>query len=60
VKNLRTSYGPLSYSLEKRGARTVLQVAGGLHIPPRGGIVFNWQGTERRVDTVPATIVINE
>jgi len=60
VKNLRTPYGPLSYSLEKRGARVVLQVAGRLQMPPRGGIVFDWQGTERRVDTVPATIVIDE
>jgi hypothetical protein len=59
VKNLRTPYGPLSYSLKKEGAAVVLQVADGLRVPP-GGVVFHWQGTERRVDELPAKLVINE
>jgi hypothetical protein len=59
VKNLRTPYGPLSYSLKKDGAAVVLQVAGGLRVPP-GSVVLHWQGAERRVDELPATLVINE
>jgi len=59
VKNLRTPYGPLSYSLKKNGAAVVLQVAGGLRMPP-GSVVLHWQGTERRVDQLPATLVIDE
>jgi hypothetical protein len=41
VKELRTPYGPLSYSLKKEEARVVLQVAAGPQVPP-GGFVFVW------------------
>jgi hypothetical protein len=43
VKDLRTPYGPLSYSLKKEGGRVVLQIAGGSHVPP-GGLVLVWPG----------------
>jgi len=59
VKNLRTPYGPLSYSLKKTGARVELDVAAGLRVPP-GGVVLHWQGAERRVGTLPAKLVIDE
>jgi hypothetical protein len=37
----------------------VAQVAGGLRVPP-GGVVLDWQGKQRRVDALPARIVIDE
>jgi F5/8 type C domain len=43
VKDLRTPYGPLSYSLRREGARVVLQVDAGTEMPP-GGLVFAWPG----------------
>jgi hypothetical protein len=59
VKNLRTPYGPLSYSLKRTGAGVELVVAGGLRLPP-GGVVLHWQGGERRVGELPARLVIAE
>jgi len=59
VKELRTPYGPLSYSLKREDARVVLQVAGGLRVPP-GGLVFVWRGAELRLDEVPAQLVVKE
>jgi hypothetical protein len=78
VKDLRTPYGPLSYSLKREGAGVIWQVAAGLRVPP-GGVVLiwpgrqppsrdpringkagRWQGTELRVDELPAKVVINE
>jgi hypothetical protein len=44
VKDLRTPYGRVSYSLKNDGGRVVLQVAGS-HVPP-GGFVFVWPGNE--------------
>jgi hypothetical protein len=41
IENLRTPYGPLSYSLKKQGARVVLRVPAGSAMPP-GGLVFVW------------------
>ena len=41
VENLRTPYGPLSYSLHRQGHRLRLKVAAGLQ-PPPGGLVFVW------------------
>jgi hypothetical protein len=41
VKNLRTPYGHLSYSLQRQGRRLRLMVAAGLQ-PPPGGVVFIW------------------
>jgi hypothetical protein len=42
IRDLRTPYGPLSYSLERQGARVTLEVAAG-RVPP-GGVVFVWPG----------------
>jgi hypothetical protein len=44
VKDLRTPYGLVSYSLKNDGGRLVLQVAGS-QVPP-GGVVFVWPGTQ--------------
>jgi F5/8 type C domain len=44
VRDLRTPYGLLSYSLKKDGRRLVLQVAGS-RLPP-GGVVLAWPGTQ--------------
>jgi hypothetical protein len=43
VKDLRTPYGPLSYSLKNDGGRVILQIAGGSRVPP-GGLVLVWPG----------------
>jgi hypothetical protein len=75
VKDLRTPYGVLSYSVGREGGAVVLQVDGS-GMPP-GGFVFAWpggqtssrdvtingapapwHGTEVRVDTLPARVVI--
>jgi len=45
VKDLRTPYGLLRYSLKKEGGRIILQVAGGSRVPP-GGLVFVWPGKQ--------------
>lgn len=44
VKNLRTPYGRVSYSLRRAGARVVLRVAG--DTPPPGGFAFVWPGAQ--------------
>ena len=41
VRNLRTPYGELSYSLRRDGQRVVLKIEKGLR-PPPGGLVFGW------------------
>jgi hypothetical protein len=43
VKDLRTPYGRLSYSLRKEGARIVLRLPAGSALPP-GGFAFPWPG----------------
>jgi hypothetical protein len=43
VKDLRTPYGRLSYSLRKEGAGVILELAAGPQVPP-GGFVFVWPG----------------
>jgi F5/8 type C domain len=58
VKDLRTPYGRLSYSLKKDGRRLVLHVAGS-HVPP-GGVVLPWPGNdppprEVRINGTPAS-----
>jgi F5/8 type C domain-containing protein/alpha-L-rhamnosidase-like protein len=44
VRDLRTPYGRVSYSLKREASRVVLQVAG--DAPPRGGFVLAWPGTQ--------------
>ncbi len=41
IRQLRTPYGPLTYSLRHADGRLTLQVEAGLTIPP-GGIVLRW------------------
>lgn len=57
VKELRTPYGLLSYSLKKESGDVVLHVAGGSQAPP-GGFVLAWPGTrpprETRINGKPA------
>jgi hypothetical protein len=43
LKNLRTPYGLLGYSLKKQGRSVVLDVPGGPRVPP-GGFVLVWPG----------------
>ena len=43
VRDLRTPYGALSYSLRSEGGRTVLHIDEGSGLPP-GGFVFVWPG----------------
>jgi hypothetical protein len=45
VENLRTPYGPLSYSLHGEGGSLTLKVAGELQ-PPPGGLVFVRSGAQ--------------
>src|SRR5919109_3136869 len=45
VENLRTPYGPLSYSLHSQGHRLWLKVEAGVQ-PPPGGLVFVWPGAQ--------------
>src|SRR5262245_52503189 len=53
VKDLRTPYGLLSYSLKNQGGRLVMQLAGS-GVPP-GGLVFVWPGKQ----PLPRDISIN-
>jgi F5/8 type C domain len=45
VENLRTPYGPLSYSLRGQRHRLLLKVAAGVQ-PPPGGLVLIWPGDQ--------------
>ncbi|MGH8713470.1 MAG: discoidin domain-containing protein, partial [Casimicrobiaceae bacterium] len=76
VRNLRTPYGLLSYTLRREGERLVLRVAPGSGVPP-GGFVYvwpggqpppsatldgrpaRWAGTELKIASVPATLLID-
>jgi F5/8 type C domain-containing protein len=76
VKDLRTPYGKLSYSLGKERGRVVLHV--GQEAKPPGGVVFvwpwerppgptrvngreaTWQNRELRVSELPATVVVQQ
>jgi hypothetical protein len=53
VRDLRTPYGLLSYSLKKDGRRLILQVAGS-RVPP-GGVILPWPGH----DAPPRDVRIN-
>jgi hypothetical protein len=43
VKDVRTPYGPLGYSLKKQGGRVVWHVSDSVRVPP-GGLVLVWPG----------------
>jgi hypothetical protein len=43
LKDLRTPYGLLGYSLKKQGGSVTLHVSGGMRVPP-GGFVLVWPG----------------
>jgi hypothetical protein len=53
VRNLRTPYGRLSYTLRRDGGRVALRVAPGSGMPP-GGFIFVWPG-----DKPPRSATIN-
>ena len=57
VKDVRTPYGPLSYSLKREGRDVVLRMPEGIRVPP-GGFVFTWQGSEQRFHALPAKVVV--
>jgi F5/8 type C domain/Bacterial alpha-L-rhamnosidase 6 hairpin glycosidase domain len=57
VRDLRTPFGRVSYSLKRDGSRVVLQVTG--DAAPPGGFVFAWSGAERRFHALPATLVVD-
>jgi hypothetical protein len=76
VRNLRTPYGLLSYSLRKDRGRTILTIDALSGLPP-GGFVLNapgklgpratingkavkWREGELRIAELPATVVVNE
>ena len=56
VRDLRTPFGRVSYSLKRERARVVLHVAG--DAAPPGGFVFAWPGAERHFHTLPATVIV--
>ena len=74
VRNLRTAYGSLSYSLRKERRRTVLTLEAGSRPPghfvfvwpweePPGATLVNgrtahWQGNELHIDELPARVVV--
>src|SRR6185295_2466510 len=41
IRNLRTPYGKLSYTLRRDDQRTLLKISGDL-VPPPGGLIFIW------------------
>ncbi len=55
VRDLRTEYGPLEYSVAPEGKGVRYRIAAGLKIPP-GGIVVRWQDKEAVVRELPATV----
>ncbi len=75
VRDLRTPYGALSYSLRSEGGRTVLNIDEGSGLPP-GGFVFVGPGgtsvasingtavkrgtAELRIIELPAKVVVND
>jgi len=53
IKDLRTPYGKLSYSLRRDGERVLLNIARGM-TPPPGGLIFTWP-----YKTAPGSAYIN-
>jgi hypothetical protein len=57
VRNLRTEYGSLSYTVRREGEGVRYVIEKGIRVPP-GGVVASWQGREVVVHTLPADRVI--
>ena len=57
VKDVRTPYGSLSYSLKRDGDKLVLEIPEGPRVPP-GGFVLGWPGRDVRVHSLPAKVVV--
>jgi hypothetical protein len=57
VRNLRTEYGSLSYTVRRQGGGVRYVIEKGIRVPP-GGIVASWQGREVVIRTLPADLVI--
>jgi hypothetical protein len=53
IKELRTPYGKLSYSLRRDGERVLLKIAGAV-TPPPGGLIFMWP-----YETAPGNVSID-
>jgi hypothetical protein len=76
LRDLRTPYGKLSYTLRKDGRRTILRVDARSALPPGGfvltspggkpppakinGKTAQWRDGELRIDELPATVVVND
>lgn len=75
VKDLRTPYGRVSYTLKRQDERVTLRLAAGARLPP-GGFVFvwpegeppparingkasAWNGNELHIAELPAEVVVN-
>ncbi|MGQ0836042.1 MAG: discoidin domain-containing protein [Gammaproteobacteria bacterium] len=59
VQDLRTPYGPLTYTLTREAGRVRLRIEEGLTLPA-GGLVFKWSGRELRIRRLPADVVVKE
>jgi hypothetical protein len=55
VRNLATPWGPLSFTLARRGTGVRYSIAGGTEIPP-GGVVLTWERGTTVVRKLPATV----
>jgi len=54
IRGLRTNYGRLNFSTQRKGGRVVVTISG-VKVP-RGGIVLKLPGKERIIRKLPATI----
>jgi hypothetical protein len=57
VRNLRTEFGLLSYTVRREGEGARYWIEEGIRVPP-GGIVASWQGREGVAHTLPADLII--
>jgi hypothetical protein len=57
IAGLRTPWGPISYSLRRESAGTILAVPASSAVPP-GGFVVGCPFREARVTRAPARIVL--
>jgi len=74
MRDLRTPYGKLTYSMSRKGRSTTLRIEAGPRVPPGGfvlvadgkplpkasinGKAAAWRGTELRINELPATVVV--
>jgi len=58
LHGLRTPYGPLSYTLTQRDDGVTLRIEAMPRMPP-GGLIFNWQGRQYTITSLPAVLHID-